>query len=197
MAGFRSRRDRLLPGDGGQFDATYQRHYAFVYAYARRRVPDSATAEDVVSEVFLTAWRQRRDLPAEPQTRLWLTRVAFYAVSNTHRGARRASLLGLRLAQERPDPEPVLWEDPRQARFEQVRAALEQLPASDRELLRLAMWEQLTLVEIAQVLEISANAAGVRLHRARQRLRRLLQPDVGLRADPPPPQLDPLTGRRP
>ena len=45
---------------------------------------------------------------------------------------------------------------------------------SDREVLRLFAWEQLTTAEIAVVLGVSANAAGVRLHRAKERLRNAL-----------------------
>ncbi|MGB0101650.1 MAG: sigma factor-like helix-turn-helix DNA-binding protein, partial [Nocardioides sp.] len=52
--------------------------------------------------------------------------------------------------------------------------ALAALRPEDAELLRLWAWEQLTPAEIAVVLDVSANAAGVRLHRARARLREQL-----------------------
>lgn len=155
-------------------------------------MPDRATAQDVVAEVFLTAWRQRRELPPEPLTRLWLTRVAYRAVSNARRSARRAGMLTLRLARQGPDPVLDLYGAPVPASVQQVRAALERLAEPDREVLRLALWEQLTLAEIAQILDVTPNTAGVRLHRARQQL--------------PPPQpppvnaarvLNPTNGRRP
>ena len=49
--------------------------------------------------------------------------------------------------------------------------ALDALRAEDAELLRLWAWEQLAPGEIATVLDITANAASIRLHRARERLR--------------------------
>ncbi len=52
--------------------------------------------------------------------------------------------------------------------------ALGALPEADRELLRLWAWEQLPPREIAVVLGTSANAATIRLHRAKKRLRQLL-----------------------
>ena len=61
--------------------------------------------------------------------------------------------------------------------LDEVDAALGRLRVDDREILRLFAWEQLTLGEIAQVLGISANAAGVRLHRAKARLRDELRAD--------------------
>lgn len=49
--------------------------------------------------------------------------------------------------------------------------ALAALPETDAELLRLWAWEQLTASEIAEALEITPNAASVRLHRAKAKLR--------------------------
>lgn len=53
-------------------------------------------------------------------------------------------------------------------------AALAALPARDQEVLRLWAWEQLPPREIALVLDITANAASIRLHRATQKLKKQL-----------------------
>lgn len=55
-----------------------------------------------------------------------------------------------------------------------MRLALARLPRSDREVLLLSEWEDLTGNEIAQVLGCSVSAATVRLHRARRRIKALL-----------------------
>lgn len=61
-----------------------------------------------------------------------------------------------------------------------LRRALDSLREPDREILRLAAWEDCSTAELATVLGCSQNAAGVRLHRARNRLRRALaQDDAG------------------
>ncbi|MDQ4052872.1 MAG: sigma-70 family RNA polymerase sigma factor, partial [Actinomycetota bacterium] len=57
--------------------------------------------------------------------------------------------------------------------------ALAALPGTDAELLRLWAWEQLSPSEIAEVLEITANAASVRLHRAKEKLRAQLDDRLG------------------
>jgi DNA-directed RNA polymerase specialized sigma24 family protein len=49
--------------------------------------------------------------------------------------------------------------------------ALRQVPAVEREALMLVAWEQLSYAEAAQVLGCSANAVGIRVHRARTRVR--------------------------
>jgi RNA polymerase sigma-70 factor (ECF subfamily) len=64
--------------------------------------------------------------------------------------------------------------DQEQPAIEILRLAIERLPSLDREALKLVMWDLLSHEEAAQVLGCSANALGVRLHRARNRLQQEL-----------------------
>ena len=72
-----------------------------------------------------------------------------------------------RSSTRRPRPTP----GPGRAATTRLAEALDALRPEDAELLRLWAWEQLTPGEIATVLDITANAASIRLHRARERLR--------------------------
>jgi len=62
---------------------------------------------------------------------------------------------------------------------EQVLAALAKLRPADREALLLVHWEQLSYAEAAQVLGCSANAVGIRVHKAKARMRALLGEETG------------------
>lgn len=57
---------------------------------------------------------------------------------------------------------------------DQLIRALRQIPPAEREALMLTAWEQLSHAEAAQVLGCSPNAVGIRVHRARNRLRAAL-----------------------
>jgi sigma-70-like protein len=72
-------------------DALFREHGADVLAYALRRT-DAGTAEDVVAEVFLTAWR-RADRVPESEPVLWLYAVARRVLANQGRTARRRQAL--------------------------------------------------------------------------------------------------------
>lgn len=152
----------------------YQRHAAAVHAYARRRLPASEDADDVVVEVFATAWRRRDQVP--PQALPWLYATAANVVAHAQRSEGRRRRLGARLAVVRPEPAEDLAERVASAASAErsVGAALEQLPPDDAEVLRLWAWEQLEPGEIAVVLGCSPGAARTRLHRARTRLRSAL-----------------------
>lgn len=124
------------------------------------RRTDPATAEDVLAETLLVCWRRAADLPDEPLP--WAYAVARNCLRNAERSERRQQRVAARLAAEPDAPPP-----PEDAELHEALAAI---PPDDAELLRLWAWEQLTASEIGVVLDISANAAAIRLHRARQKL---------------------------
>lgn len=134
-----------------------------VQRYLRRRLePDDAA--DVFSETMLVLWRRLDDIPADRIP--WAIGVARLQTANADRSRRRRSRLTARLmleaAQETQTGPGDSESDHR------VRSALDCLKPADAELLRLWIWEELTPRELAVVLGISANAASVRLHRARK-----------------------------
>lgn len=126
------------------------------------RRTDADTADDVLAETLLVCWRRLDQVP-EPALP-WVYGVARNCLSNAERGARRQRRLAVRITALDPPPEV---EGEREPPDERVTAALAAMRTDDAELLRLWAWEQLGPSEIAEVLGISANAASIRLHRAR------------------------------
>lgn len=158
-----------------QFRALYDGNFAAVLGYALRRVEQPADAADVVSEVFLVAWRRLDEAPGG-DGRPWLFGIARHVLANYHRGLRRRHRLGGRLRDALtrdvvPDPAVSLSE------WDRVRRMLMKLGPDDRELLMLVGWDGLTPSEAAGVIGIAPGAARMRLARARQRFRELLEPD--------------------
>lgn len=166
--------------DKTTFTALFDAHWADVYRYAYRRVGEGA-ADDVAEETFLAAWRRRHELPAEPLP--WLYVTARHVVANHHRGAVRSARLFVRAKGDTSAgaPDPAGGVVMRHA----IAEALAALSDTDREVLLLVAWEQLSLAEAATVFGCSAATFRVRLHRARRRLRRLLPDSVTASALPP------------
>ena len=152
-----------------RFNALFARHYPAVFGYAARRVGRDE-AGDAAAEVFTVAWRRLSRVPAEPEALPWLYGVARKVVANHERAARRRLRLEAKAAGGAVAPAA----GPDAAGFD-VEAAVLRLGEADREVLRLAAWEELQPAEIAAVVGCSANAAAVRLHRARQRLAEEIQ----------------------
>ncbi len=151
--------------DEAWFEAVYRAHHGALLAYARRRVDDP---DDVVSEVFSTAWRSRDRVPDPPLP--WLYRTASNYVLHARRADGRRARLHIRasvLATAAPDHAEAVAG--RVDTTNRVIGALDCLSAGDRELLRLVAWEELPHEQIAYVLGCSTTALRVRLHRARRR----------------------------
>jgi RNA polymerase sigma factor (sigma-70 family) len=151
------------------FRALYDANFAAVLAYALRRVDQPADAADVVSEVFLVAWRRYAEAPPG-DGRPWLFGIARHVLSNTHRSGRRRDRLGARLRTSLGRdvvPDPAIGV----AEWDRVRSVLVRLSADDRELLMLVGWDGLTPTEAAGVIGIAPGTARMRLARARERFR--------------------------
>lgn len=159
-----------------RFEALYAAEGRRVLAYALRRTSQPADAADVLAEVFLVAWRRLEDVPPGDEARLWLYGVARGVMANHRRSLRRRERLGLRLAEvltEHVGADPADLAD-LGGRDDVVRGALALLPPNDREVIQLAIWEELSAPEVAAVLGVPPATVRTRLHRARNRLRDLL-----------------------
>ncbi len=137
------------------------------------RRTDAATADDVLADTLLVCWRRIDEVPDEPLP--WAYGVARLCLANAARGARRQRRVAGRIAVVDPPAVQTAGPGDPSPAADAVGEALAALPDRDAELLRLWAWEQLTPAEIAIVLDISANAASIRLHRAREKLRTQLR----------------------
>ncbi|MDO9455517.1 RNA polymerase sigma factor [Nocardioides sp.] len=137
------------------------------------RRTDHATADDVLADTLLVCWRRVDEVPDEPLP--WVYGVARNCLANAERGARRQQRVAGRIAAVDPPPPSAPGPGEDGPDVQAVTDALDALPAKDAELLRLWAWEQLAPAEIAVVLDITANAASIRLHRAREKLREELR----------------------
>jgi RNA polymerase sigma-70 factor, ECF subfamily len=147
-----------------RFEELVGQTYEPLQRYLRRRT-DPATADDVLGDVLLVLWRRLDDVPPEAPLP-WAYGVARGCLANNRRSAVRQERVALRLART--------YRPGEQADDGVLAECLEALPDADRELLRLWAWEQLTPAELASVLGITANAASIRLHRAKGKLKNLL-----------------------
>ena len=130
------------------------------------RRTDAATADDVLAETLLVCWRRLDDLPDEALP--WAYGVARHCLANAQRGARRQERLAARISVV--DPPSQTAPGPGETADLDLADALAALRPEDAELLRLWAWEQLTPAEIALVLDVTPNAASIRLLRAREKL---------------------------
>ena len=175
MAGDEDQRER-------RFCRLYEANFRPVQAYAVNRLARPDDVADVVAEVFMIAWRRLADVPPPPHDRFWLYGTARRVISKRYRSASRwHNLLGRLAAEQRPKAAECVDD----SAGERLLAAIRELKPAYREALLLVHWEQLTYAEAAEALGCSVNAVGIRVHRAKERLRTLLSAES--QADRPVP----------
>jgi RNA polymerase sigma-70 factor (ECF subfamily) len=164
--------EQSVRGRPDAFVEVVQRHEVAVHGFLARRAGYQA-ADDLLGEVWVRAFAARGgyDL-GHADARPWLYGIA-RNVLRTHWRTRQDA--GLAAAEEAVDP----WDDvvdrlDSAARAQALGAALRSLPATEREVLLLVAWEQLTPAEAAVALGIPQGTARSRLHRARAALRPVL-----------------------
>ncbi len=169
------------PGAEAAFRALFEAAYDDLLIFVERRT-HALAAEDVVAEVFLTAWRRLDDVPPGlDQARAWLFTVAHNVLSNRRRSDHRQQAVALRILREPGRAEPVA--DGVAERVDLTRAWA-RLSPGDQEVLTLTVFEELTGPQAARVLGISATAFSLRLLRARRRLRKHLSGEAAAAVRP-------------
>jgi RNA polymerase sigma-70 factor (ECF subfamily) len=153
------------------FQSLYEHQQSDVLAYFLRRL-GREDAVEATADVFLTAWRRIDDTPDGADARRWLFGIAHNVLRNRQRTNRRIRRLVSRMATVSVDPEPtpetmVLC----RAQDREVLEALDRLRPSDREVIRLRLWEEASYEEIAAMLGCSRHAAEQRYAKALRRLR--------------------------
>ena len=150
----------------------YRRHGREVWAVAYGRWLDAELAMDVVHEAFLRYLKQTDGGAVVENPRAWLLTVARHLAEDVAKsafrkhGTRPPEALGGVAGANRP-PLDVME---RAEAFGQIRAALAELPAADRELLTLRYALDADAADIAVTLGVQVSAVHMRLSRARQRL---------------------------
>jgi len=172
------------------FEETAVPHMNACYDAALRLTADAASAQDLVQETFLRAWRSFASFEPGTNCRAWLLRIQYNLFCTQYRRGQRMPLVPLdggddepvtEIASREPGPEEQAV---RRADQETVRRAIARLPEDFRVAVTLVDIHGLTCAEAAAAMGTPRGTVLSRLHRARRRLEAMLLPELGrVRAD--------------
>ena len=170
---------RLARGEERAFEQVVERYGGRVIALAARLLGWSDGADDVAQDVFLAVLRKGKQFRGE--ARLW-TWLAAMTVNRCRSLRRRRWLtertLGAIAPARQKQAAPADRRSERDEQTASIRAAVARLPATQREVIVLRYFEELSIEEMAGVLAVKRNAVEVRLSRARKLLEESLREDV-------------------
>lgn len=185
---------RLRAGEEAAFCELIRRHHPGMVRLARSYVPSEAVAEEVAQETWLAALRALPTFEGRSSIKTWLYRIL----------VNQARTAGVKEHRQIPmeDPErsvegtrfgpngswvspPAQWVDDADDRLraqrmtKSIQVAMDQLPAIQRDVLTLRDVEQMSAADVCDVLDLRQGHQRVILHRARTRLRGILEAEFG------------------
>jgi RNA polymerase sigma-70 factor (ECF subfamily) len=161
---------RVSQGDRRAIQILFERYQLLVYRFVLRMVVNPATAEDIVSEVFIALWRHAADFEGRARLSTWILAIA-----------RNKALSAMRGRVDQPLDDKVLEAIPDQAmtaeetcdagrRSAVLRTCLAQLSPAHREIIDLVYYHEKSVEEVSIILEVPPATVKTRMFYARKRL---------------------------
>ncbi|MDY0873019.1 sigma-70 family RNA polymerase sigma factor [Dongia rigui] len=167
--------DGIAKGDRVAFTEFYQRHNRSLFAFLVKMVRDRELAEEVLSETMLDVWRQAGRFEGKSSVTTWLFSIGHHKAVSRLRRMREVALdeeVAANIEDSGPTPD-MQASDKDMSRL--LARLIECLSLDHREILQLAYYQEFSVQEIAEVLDLPENTVKTRMFYARQRLKALLE----------------------
>ncbi len=183
--------EALLAGDEAAFEQVVREESARLFRVINRIVNDDDEARSLMQETFFQTYKRLDTFRREAKFTTWVYAIGINLARASLRKSKRFAVLD-EAAVERMQPEFSggvftnhydTWNPHRLAELSQrkdlVHAAIARLPETYRIVITLRDIEEIKTEEVAKILDLSNGAVRVRLHRARQGLRKILEKHLG------------------
>jgi RNA polymerase sigma-70 factor (ECF subfamily) len=166
---------RIAGGDRLAMQVLYARHHVRVYRFVLRLVRNDATAEDLISEVFLDVWRQAGRFEGRSAVTTWLLSIARFKALSAVRKRPEEELDEAQaetIVDESDDPEVAAQ---KKDKSHALRQCLTALSPEHREVIDLVYYHEKSVEEVATIIGIPEATVKTRMFYARKRLAELLK----------------------
>ena len=165
----------IAGGDRFAMQALYARYHVKVFRFVLRLVRNEASAQDLISEVFLDVWRQAARFEGRSAVSTWILGIARFKALSSVRRRKEAQLdeeEAERIEDEADTPEVALQ---KKDTGEVLRQCLAKLSPDHREIIDLVYYHEKSVEEVAEIVDIPENTVKTRMFYARKKLAELLK----------------------
>jgi RNA polymerase sigma-70 factor, ECF subfamily len=166
---------RIADGDRLAMKVLFARHHVRVYRFVLRMVRNEATAEDLISEVFLDVWRQAGKFEGRSTVSTWMLSIARFKALSALRRRNEEELddeTADAIEDQADDPEVALAKKDKGAA---LRQCLARLSTEHREIIDLVYYHEKSVEEAAGIVGIPEATVKTRMFYARKKLAELLK----------------------
>ncbi len=164
----------IANGDKDAVRVLFARHNVRVFRFLLRIVGDEATAEDLVTEVFLEVWRNAGRFEARSQVSTWILAIARYKALASRRRRSYDWLDGEtceRIEDPADDPEVAVQKTERSALLQEC---LKQLSVAHRQVVDLVYYHEQSIDEVSHIIGVPKSTVKTRMFYARKHIAELM-----------------------
>jgi len=169
---------RVAAQDRRAIGPLYTRYQPRLYRFLYRMVKDGGMAEELVNEVFLDVWRGAGRFEGRSSPSSWMFSIAHNKAVSALR-KRREKPLDEEEATEIADPAELQDDVVQHGDMRRLmKGCLDRLSPEHREVIELTYYQELSVREIAEIVDAPENTVKTRMFHARRRLREMLEADA-------------------
>jgi RNA polymerase sigma-70 factor (ECF subfamily) len=167
--------ERIARGDRLAMQTLYTRHHVKVFRFVLRLVRNEASAQDLISDVFLDVWRQADRFQGRSTVSTWILAIARFKALSVLRRRKEAELdkETAEAIEDRADSPEVALQ--KKDKGEILRRCLMRLSPDHRQIIDLVYYHEKSAEEVAEIVDIPENTVKTRMFYARKKLAELLK----------------------
>ncbi|MCF6199175.1 MAG: sigma-70 family RNA polymerase sigma factor [Hyphomicrobiaceae bacterium] len=166
--------ERIANADKAAVQALFARYHVRIYRFIMRMVGSEAVAKTLANEVFLDVWRQAGRFESRSAVSTWLMALArtkaVYWLRNKKKAALADEARFLITDQSALVPKTDKGSDRGSDRGSDISRTIDRLSPDHKAVIDLAYYHELSVREVAKVLEIPARLVKTRMFQARKTL---------------------------
>lgn len=171
--------ERTLQGDMHAFEGLVDRYKHMVYTLSVKMLRNREEAEESAQDTFLKAYRGLENYRGGAKFSTWLYKITYYNCLDHLKKINRNSeqgTLNVRVLEDQSDSGGILENLDYEDRKHRIRVAINQLSEEDAAIINMYYFDEMTINEISEVVDLSPQVVKVRLFRSRKQLASSLRP---------------------
>ncbi len=167
--------ERIADGEKAAIQSLFARHHTRLYRSIARQVGNPSMAEEITNEVFLEVWKNAARYEGRSSVSTWIMAIAHNKAVSAMR-KRQEVLIDddeISLVGDTADNPEVVAQKSNKA--DAIRAAIEKLSPDHKKIIDLSYYHEMSIREVAEVLDIPENTVKTRMFHARKNLANLLE----------------------
>lgn len=170
--------ERILKGDSTAFTFLVEKYQSMVFTMALRMLGNREEAEDAAQDAFIKCYKSLQSFKGDSKFSTWMYKIIYHCCLD--RIKKNKKMMSSEIIEEVHEGDVGLVEDAlayleHQERSEMIQQAISQLATEDQMIITLYYFEEKSLKEIAEVVDISMDNIKIRLFRSRKKLFSLLK----------------------